>query len=143
KCIHDAYGEMPVVSISNSQRAPLPRLKWVGTIYHGIPSNLYEFNPDPDNYLVFVGRIAPEKRVDRAIQIAAMSGYKLKIVAKIDPQDQDYYLSDIEPLLRRFPMVEFVGEANDADKQALMGNAKALLFPIEWNEPFGLVLIEA
>jgi glycosyltransferase involved in cell wall biosynthesis len=115
----------------------------VGTVYHGLPHGLLRFTAHPSgNYLAFVGRIAPEKRVDRAIKIASSVGLPLKIAAKVDRADEAYFRSEIEPLLRR-PGVEFVGEINDRQKTSFLGNALALLFPIDWPEPFGLVMIEA
>jgi glycosyltransferase involved in cell wall biosynthesis len=136
------YSEMPVVSISDSQREPLSWLNWCGTVYHGIPKSLYEFSETPGEYLAFLGRICPEKRLDRAIEIAEKTGRTLKIAAKVDPVDQEYFSKNIEPLLNR-PFIEFVGEIGESDKGEFLGNAAALLFPIDWPEPFGLVMIEA
>ncbi len=137
------FDPVPLVSISESQRAPLPGAHWLGTIHHGLPTDLYRFQPSPSEYLAFVGRISPEKRLDRAIAIATTLGLHLKVAAKIDVVDQAYYHATIEPLLRDNPLVEFIGEVDDAGKQELLGNALALLFPIDWPEPFGLVMIEA
>jgi glycosyltransferase involved in cell wall biosynthesis len=139
--LYREYREMPVVSISNSQRRPLPWLHWLGTAYHGIPANLYQLNERPGDYLAFLGRISPEKRVDRAIRIAERVGIPLKIAAKIDKQDMEYYES-VKKLLKR-PHVEYVGELGETEKHEFLGKALALLFPIDWPEPFGLVLIEA
>jgi glycosyltransferase involved in cell wall biosynthesis len=139
------YGEFtdpPVVSISNAQRAPLPGLNWQGTVYHGLPEALYTFRPEPGTYLAFLGRIAPEKRVDRAIAIARRLGMTLKIAAKVDPVDRAYFEAVVAPLLRE-PHVEFVGEIGEGEKDVFLGQAYALLFPIEWPEPFGLVMTEA
>jgi len=136
------FSEMPVVSISDSQRAPLSWLNWCGTVYHGLPEDLYDFIEKPDDYLAFLGRICPEKGVDRAIEIAEKTGRKLKIAAKIDPADQEYFSNEIEPLLDR-PFIEFVGEIGEEEKGEFLGKAAALLFPIEWPEPFGLVMIES
>ncbi len=139
--LYREYREMPVVSISNSQRLPLPWLHWLGTVYHGIPPNLYRLHQRPGQYLAFLGRISPEKRVDRAIRIAERVGVPLKIAAKVDKQDLDYYES-LKKLLKR-PHVEYVGELGETEKHEFLGNALALLFPIDWPEPFGLVMIEA
>jgi Glycosyltransferase len=133
---------MPVISISNGQREPLPWANWQATVYHGLPADIYRFHPEPGSYLAFLGRISPEKRVDRAIEIAKQVGMPLKIAAKIDRVDQDYFESEIAPLLSN-SLVEFVGEIDDDEKDEFLGNAYALLFPIDWPEPFGLVMIEA
>jgi glycosyltransferase involved in cell wall biosynthesis len=133
---------MPVVSISDAQRAPLPEAHWVGTVHHGLPTDLLDFHPEPGTYLAFLGRISPEKRVDRAIAIATACGLPLRIAAKVDPVDRNYFERDIQPLLDN-PLIEFIGEIDEAQKNELLGHAKALLFPIDWPEPFGLVMIEA
>lgn len=140
-----AFPDSPLISISNAQRAPMPPVRWLRTIPHGLPRDLYPFQPRPsaDPYLAFLGRISPEKRPDRAIQIATRAGLPLRIAAKIDAADQEYWDQKIEPLVRGNPLVEFVGEIGDADKGAFLGGAQALLFPIDWPEPFGLVMIEA
>jgi len=139
-----AYPLVPLVSISDDQRAPLPWANWQATVYHGLPRGLHTFRPDPGEYLLFIGRISPEKRLDRAIEIARRSGRNLKVAAKIYDEDRGYYQSAIEPLLRESQsFVEFVGEVGGKDKDELIGNAHALLFPIDWPEPFGLVMIEA
>jgi glycosyltransferase involved in cell wall biosynthesis len=140
--LHREYREQWVVSISEAQRAPLPWLRWAGTVHHGLPRDLYEFQATPGRYLAFLGRISPEKRVDRAIEIAARSGLPLKIAAKVDPADAAYFRDVIRPLLDH-PLVEFIGEVTDRDKGALLGGAAALLFPIDWPEPFGIAMIEA
>ncbi len=140
--LYQEFKDVPLVSISNSQRAPLGKVNWAGTVYHGLPENLLAFHPRPGKYLAFLGRISLEKRVDRAIHIAAQAQRPLKIAAKIDPHDQLYYENTIQPLLST-PGIEFVGEISDSQKSDFLGNAAALLFPIDWPEPFGLVLIEA
>jgi len=140
--LYQEFGDMPVVSISDAQRRPLPKARWVETVYHGLPPDLYAYRSGPGDYLAFLGRISPEKRVDRAIEIAEQSGLPLKIAAKVDPVDQDYFEETIRPLLAA-PHVEFLGEIGEAEKEFFLGNARALLFPIDWPEPFGLVLIEA
>jgi len=140
--LYREYGDMPVVSISNSQREPLPQANWQATIHHGLPPDLYRFRERPGRYFAFLGRISPEKRVDRAIEIAARIGMPLKIAAKVDSVDREYFSERIEPLLRA-PHVEYVGEIGEGEKDDLLGNAYALLFPIDWPEPFGLVMIEA
>ncbi|RNF83303.1 glycosyltransferase family 4 protein [Montanilutibacter psychrotolerans] len=137
------WSRYPLVSISNHQRRPLRQARWVGTVYHGIPGDLYPFVAEPNGgYLAFLGRISPEKRVDRAIEIARRSGYPIKIAAKVDQADREYFHETIEPLLDS-PGVEFIGEIGDAQKGEFLGQAAALLFPIDWPEPFGLVMIEA
>ncbi len=140
--LYQEFAEMPVVSISNAQRAPLPFVNWVATVYHGLPKDLFRFYARPGDYLAFLGRISPEKRPDRAIKIAEMVGMKLLIAAKIDEADRDYFEQVIRPLLKS-PWVEFIGEIGDQEKNEFLGKAYALLFPIDWPEPFGLVMIEA
>jgi glycosyltransferase involved in cell wall biosynthesis len=137
------FPEMPLVSISQAQRAPMPPgVNWLATVYHGLPPTTCPFNADGGDYLAFLGRISPEKRPDRAIEIAKHAGIRLKIAAKVDPADQSYFEAVIEPLLDH-PLIEFVGEIDDGAKAAFLGHALALLFPIDWPEPFGLVMIEA
>ena len=139
------YGEfcdLPLVSVSDAQRAPLEGLNWVGTVYHGLKSDDLLFHPGPGSYLAFLGRIAREKRVDRAIAIAKACGWPLRIAAKVDPSDEIYFKTEIEPLLDH-PLIEFIGEINESQKSDFLGHARALLFPIDWPEPFGLVMIEA
>jgi glycosyltransferase involved in cell wall biosynthesis len=139
----NTFPNAPVISISNSQRMPLPQAGWLDTIYHGLPEHLLTpQTPAKPEYLAFLGRICPEKRADTAIKIAAQSGLPLKIAAKVDKVDQEYFKTVIEPLLKDAD-VEFIGEINEAQKPAFLGGAKALLFPIDWSEPFGLVMIEA
>jgi glycosyltransferase involved in cell wall biosynthesis len=140
--VYDEFGDVPVVSISDSQRIPLPQANWVSTIHHGIPASLLQFTPRPEGYFAFVGRISPEKRADRAIAIATSLGIPIKIAAKVDKADQVYFDDHIVGLLDH-PLVEFIGEIGDAEKSAFLGQARALLFPIDWPEPFGLVMIEA
>lgn len=142
QAIYNTFDQQPVVSISDHQRLPLPQANWVGTVYHGMPQDQYIFNPDKGQYLAFLGRISPEKRVDRAIKIAIANNKRIKIAAKIDKVDRAYYEREIEPLMQN-PLVEFIGEINDEEKCGFLGNAEALLFPIDWPEPFGLVMIEA
>jgi glycosyltransferase involved in cell wall biosynthesis len=132
-----------VVSISDDQRAPLPWLNWQSTIYHGLPNRLLRFHPGKGKYLAFLGRISPEKRPDRAIELAQRTGFPLKIAAKVDRADKDYYEAKIKPLLKNNPVVEYIGEIGEADKDRFLGDAAGLLFPIDWPEPFGLVMIEA
>jgi glycosyltransferase involved in cell wall biosynthesis len=136
------FGDMPLVSISDAQRAPVPWASWQATVHHGLPRDLFHFHRGPGRYLAFLGRMSPEKRPDRAIEIAKRLGLPLKMAAKVDRADQDYFESQIRPLLRH-PLVEFVGEIGEHEKDAFLGEAIALLFPIDWPEPFGLVMIEA
>lgn len=140
--LYQEFRDMPVISISNGQREPLPWANWQATIYHGLPAGRYRFRAQSGSYLAFLGRVSPEKRVDRAIEIATQVGMPLKIAAKIDHVDKDYFDQVIAPLLRN-PLVEFVGEISEREKDEFLGNAYALLFPIDWPEPFGLVMIEA
>jgi glycosyltransferase involved in cell wall biosynthesis len=136
------FEDLPVISISDAQRLPFPHLNWKATIYHGLPLDMFQPVSAAGDYLLFLGRIAPEKGPTRAIQIARRAGRKLIIAAKVDPSDRDYYEAKVRPLIDG-RNVEFVGEIGDHDKQELVGHAFALLFPIEWPEPFGIVLIEA
>ncbi len=135
------YSDMPLISISKSQRKPLRRANWIGTIHHGLPLGLYRGREVAGSYLAFLGRISPEKRVDRAIEIAVRSGIPLKIAAKIDKADRDYFNS-ISHLFAD-PLVDYIGEIGEAEKEDFLAGAQALLFPIDWPEPFGLVTIEA
>jgi len=142
----DAYSTFesaPFVSISDSQRKPIPNLNWVRTVLHGMPADLLKPLPVKQEYAAFLGRISPEKGVDRAIRIAGKAGMKLKIAAKVDNADKEYYDTLIKPLIHNNPNVEFIGEINDAQKPAFLSAAQALIFPIDWPEPFGLVMIEA
>ncbi len=141
--IYYAFPHMPRISISDDQRRPVPtHVNWLGTIYHGLPSSSCPHNPAGGDYLAFLGRIAPEKRPDRAIEIAIRSGMPLKIAAKVDKVDEEYFKEKIKPLLDH-PLIEFIGEIDEHQKGDFLGNALALLFPIDWPEPFGLVMIEA
>lgn len=140
--LYKQFNDIPLVSISDTQRAPLPWANWHATVYHGLPSDLYDFGPTPDDYCVFLGRIAREKRPDRAIDIAVRAGMPIVIAAKIDPADAAYFETSIRPLLAH-PLVRFIGEVGEAEKRQLLANARALLFPIDWPEPFGLVMIES
>lgn len=144
KPFYAAFPEIPLVSISDSQRRPMPAVNWTATIPHGLPCDLLPFSPrSRGDYLAFLGRISPEKRPDRAIDIAARAGLPLKIAAKVDKADRAYWDMVIAPLVARHDNVEFIGEIGEAEKASFLGNARALLFPIDWPEPFGLVMIEA
>jgi len=140
--LYREFRDMPVVSISDAQRKPLPWANWQATVHHGLPHSLYAFQPKRGDYLAFLGRISPEKRGDRAIEIAREVGMPIRIAAKVDRADREYFESVVRPLLAD-PLVEFVGEIGEREKQDFLGNAFALLFPIDWPEPFGLVVIEA
>jgi glycosyltransferase involved in cell wall biosynthesis len=142
--VYRQFRTVPLVSISNAQRAPLDPLgvQWAGTVYHGLPVERYAFAPADRGYLAFLGRLAPEKQPELAIEIARRVGLPLKIAAKVDAVDQEYFDRVVAPLLDD-PLVEFLGEIGDDDKSAFLGGARALLFPIDWPEPFGLVMIEA
>lgn len=141
--LYSGFTEMPLVSISDAQRLPMPEMEHLVTIPHGLPRELLELTSKPrGGYLAFIGRISPEKRVDRAIRIATSAGMPIKIAAKIDQVDQEYFQTEIAPLLEH-PLVEFMGEIDERRKQSFLGEARALLFPIDWPEPFGLVMIEA
>jgi glycosyltransferase involved in cell wall biosynthesis len=140
--LYDQFPDMPVVSISDAQRKPLPQANFIGTVLHGLPMDLLPFSPTPADYLLFMGRVSPEKRPDRAVDIARALNLPLRVAAKIAKHDQHYYEREIAPLFRD-PLVTFQGEVADADKAALVGGARVLLFPIDWPEPFGLVMIEA
>jgi len=138
-----AFRDLPLASISNNQRRYLGNAYWLDTVYHGIPRDLLPLRLNPDGYLAFLGRISPEKRPDLAIEIAARSGVPLKIAAKVDRADQVYWETKIRPMVDDNPNVEFLGEIGERDKADFLGGAAALLFPIDWPEPFGLVMIEA
>jgi glycosyltransferase involved in cell wall biosynthesis len=140
--IFGRHRDAPLVSISDAQRTPLPQQNWQGTVYHGFPPELYRLQPRGGDYLAFLGRTSPEKGLDAAIEIAGRAGCKLRVAAKIERADLEYFTDRLEPLLRQ-PHVEFVGEIAERDKQAFLGNARALLFPIDWPEPFGMVMVEA
>ena len=147
KDLPEAYARWPrypLVSVSDAQRGPLPDANWLATVHHGLPACLHAFSEAPrDPYLAFLGRICPEKRLDRAIAVARRTGLRLRVAAKVDAVDRAYFREAIEPLLRDEPLVEFLGEIGDDEKAAFLGNASALLFPVDWPEPFGLVMIEA
>ncbi|MGO4403423.1 glycosyltransferase family 4 protein [Bosea sp. RAF48] len=141
--VYQAFPRMPLISISQGQRKPMPAaVNWLATVHHGLGPGLCPFDARGGDYLAFLGRITPEKRPDRAIEIAKRAGMALKIAAKVDSVDEDYFRKRIEPLLDD-PSIEFLGEIDEAQKSALLGGARALLFPIDWPEPFGLVMIEA
>ncbi len=142
--LFEEYPEMPLVSISDDQRRPMPSANWRATIHHGLPRDLHTFQPNRGSYLAFLGRISPEKRLDRAIAIALRAGMRLKVAAKIYPEERGYFHETVEPMLRKSrSWVEFIGEVGGQEKDEFLGNAHALLFPIDWPEPFGLVMIEA
>ncbi len=140
--IYRQFPGMPVVSISNAQRAPLPFARWQATVYHGLPLDLLRPAENPGSYLAFLGRIAPEKRVDLAIEIAKRAGIPLRIAAKVDAADREYFAERIKPLLDH-ALIEYIGEIGERDKSEFLGGARALLFPIDWPEPFGLAMIES
>jgi glycosyltransferase involved in cell wall biosynthesis len=136
------FREMPLVSISDSQRGPLSRAHWLATVHHGIPKDLYEFHEKPGSTLAFLGRVSPEKGCDQAIEIARQAGMTLRIAAKVDLADREFFDQVIRPRLKE-PGIEFLGEIGEKEKRTLLGEARALLFPIQWPEPFGLVMIES
>jgi len=140
--LYKEFNDIPVISISYNQRKPIANANWTTNVYHGLPYDLLGFNPVGGEYLAWVGRISPEKRVDRAIEISIKCNMPLKIAAKVDKVDYQYYINEIKPKLNH-PLIEFIGEIGDDKKSDFIGNAKALLFPIDWPEPFGLVMIEA
>ena len=140
--LYDEFAEMPLVSISDDQRIPLPQANFVATVYHGMPLDELLPNLQPDDYLAFLGRTSPEKRADRAIEVARRANMPLRIAAKVDEQDREYFEREIEPLLEQ-DHVDFIGEIGPEEKNEFLGHARALLFPIDWNEPFGLAMIEA
>jgi glycosyltransferase involved in cell wall biosynthesis len=138
------FPRVPVVSISDSQRRPVPWANWQGTVHHGLPPHEFEFQPAPGSYLLFLGRMMPEKRPDLAVEIARRSGMQLKMAAKIHPGERDYFRDRIAPLLQRSAgFVDYLGEVGGFERRQLLANARALLLPIEWEEPFGMVMIEA
>lgn len=136
------FAKLPFVSISDAQRKPMPWLTWAKTVYHGLPPDAFPYQKGPGNYLAFLGRTSPEKRLDRAIAIAARAGMPLKVAAKVDSADRAYFDAKLRPLLAQ-SHVEFLGEIQEREKKEFLGNAQALLFPIDWPEPFGLAMIEA
>jgi glycosyltransferase involved in cell wall biosynthesis len=141
--IYRAFPHMPLVSISDHQRRPVPPVNWCGTVYHGLPEAMLKEGRGQGGYLAFLGRICADKGILPAIEIARRAGMKLKVAAKVDPADQKYFNQDVKPVLDASPHVEFIGEINDSQKQEFLGNAAALLFPISWPEPFGLVMIDS
>jgi len=140
--LYSEFRDLPNVSISDHQRKPMPWMNWVSTVYHGLPEGAYRFHESPGEYFAFLGRISPEKRVDRAIDIAKRVGVPLKIAAKVDALDVDYFESTIHPLLDH-ELIEYIGEIGEGEKTEFLGHAGALIFPIDWPEPFGLVMIES
>ena len=140
--VFDTFPNIPAISISDAQRLPVPQAGWIRTVYHGMPDQLLTPRPAKPSYLAVLGRIAPEKRVDRAITIALRAGLPLKIAAKVDKTDREYFETEIRPLLAQ-PGIEFIGEISDEQKSDFLSGALALLMPIDWPEPFGLVMIEA
>jgi len=142
KPLFDEFPDMPVISIANHQREPLPMAHWTDTVYNGIPVDLYDFQAEGGDYLAFLGRMSPEKGAEAAIEIALRAEMPLKMAAKIDVVDREYFETRIRPRLSH-PLIEFIGEVDEQGKNELLGGAKALLFPIAWPEPFGLVMIEA
>jgi glycosyltransferase involved in cell wall biosynthesis len=141
--VFNTFSRLPVISISNTQRRPVPQANWVQTIHHGLPENLLTPQPVTPSYLAVLGRIAPEKGVDRAIKIATRCGIPLKIAAKVDRADEEYYDELIKPMIKSNPLVDFIGEISDREKPDFLSGAIGLLVPIDWPEPFGLVMIEA
>jgi glycosyltransferase involved in cell wall biosynthesis len=140
--LYDEYRDMPLVSISNAQRRPVRFANWQATVYHGLPEDLFRFHEKPGDYLAFLGRVSPEKGLDRAIEIAKRAGVRLKVAAKVDRADREFFEAVIKPMMRD-PLVEFIGEIGGKEKEEFLGRALAVLFPIDWPEPFGLVMIEA
>jgi glycosyltransferase involved in cell wall biosynthesis len=140
--VFDEFAELPLVSISQAQLRPIPSANWQSTIHHGLPQALYSLHPEPGKYLAFLGRISPEKGADHAIEIAKRVGIPIRIAAKVDPADRDYFTTLIDPLLDH-PLVEYLGEITDKEKDDFLGNALAAICPYDWPEPFGLVFIEA
>ena len=143
QALFEEYADVPLVSISDDQRRPIPSANWQATVYHGIPRDLHTFREGPGVYLAFLGRLSPEKGIEHAVEIARQAGMPLRVAAKIYPEERPYFEQVVDPMFRASPWVEFVGEVGGAAKDAFLGNAHALLFPIEWAEPFGLVMIEA
>ncbi|MDG4898708.1 glycosyltransferase family 4 protein [Mesorhizobium sp. WSM4976] len=141
--LYAMFNDLPLVSISDDQRRPMPPVNWLGTVYHGLPNDILPFRPKASGYLAFLGRISPEKGPEAAIEIAARAGMPLKIAAKIDAVDRSFWSDRVEPQVLRHSNVEFIGEIDERKKAEFLGNAAALLFPIDWPEPFGLVTIEA
>ena len=142
RAVYRQFSDMPLVSISNAQRKPLPMASWRATVYHGLPDDLYSFEERPGKYLAFIGRISPEKGLDRAIEAAIRTGTPIRIAAKVDKVDREYFEATIKPMLDH-PLVEYIGEISEREKQEFLGGAYALMFLIDWPEPFGLAMIEA
>ncbi|MEX0929071.1 MAG: glycosyltransferase family 4 protein [Balneolales bacterium] len=142
KELYRVFDDIPVISISNAQRKPQPHINWVSTVYHGFPEHLYTYYPGEGEYLAFIGRLSPVKRVDRAIKIAKRTGIRLKIAGNVNPEDETYFNNHIAWQLDD-PLVEFIGEVGDDQKGEFLGKARAMLFPIDWPEPFGMVMVEA
>lgn len=140
--LYKEFDDIPLVSISKSQRTPVWFANWQGNVYHGLPVNHYKFNPNGGNYLSFIGRISPEKRVDRAIEIAIGANIPIRIAAKVDKADKEYYEAKIKPMLSH-PLVEFLGEVGEQEKEQILGNSLGFIYAIDWPEPFGLGMIEA
>ncbi|HEX4594169.1 MAG TPA: glycosyltransferase family 4 protein [Bryobacteraceae bacterium] len=140
--LYRQFPDMPLVSISNSQRKPIPLASWRATVYHGLPDDLYSFEERPGKYLAFIGRISPEKGLDRSIQAAIQAGMPIRIAAKVDKVDRAYFETAIKPMLDH-PLVDYIGEIGEREKQEFLGGAYALMFLIDWPEPFGLAMIEA
>jgi glycosyltransferase involved in cell wall biosynthesis len=135
--------DAPLVSISNNQRSPIPQANWCGTVYHGLPRDAFAFQETPGTYLAYLGRMSPEKRVDRAIEIANRAGMPLKIAAKIYPEERHYFDEVLAPMIQGSSLIEYIGEIGHQERNHLLAGSAAFLFPIEWPEPFGLVMIEA
>ncbi|ADL02001.1 glycosyltransferase family 4 protein [Brevundimonas subvibrioides] len=141
--VYERWPQFGLISISDDQRRPLAFANWKATVHHGMPAEQYIYSPKSQGYLAFLGRISPEKRPDRAIEIATKLGKRLKMAAKVDAADRVYFETKIKPLIDGNPLIEFIGEIGDHQKSEFLGGAEALLFPIDWPEPFGLVMIEA
>jgi glycosyltransferase involved in cell wall biosynthesis len=141
--LFEEFSDVPLVSISNDQRRPVPWASWQATVYHGLPRDLHTFRAHSGDHLAFLGRMCPDKGVEEAIEIARRAGKRLRLAAKIDDEERPYYEQVIEPLLKKSPWVEFVGTVGGEEKDRFLGEAQAVLFPINWPEPFGLVMIEA
>jgi glycosyltransferase involved in cell wall biosynthesis len=142
EALYREFSEQPLVSISNAQRAPMAGANWIATVYHGLPAHIHTVTETPGQYLAFLGRIAPEKGIERAIEIARRSEIPLKIAAKIDRSDQEYFDTEVACLIEG-SLIDFIGEITEVEKTRFLGDAIALLFPIDWPEPFGLTMIEA
>jgi glycosyltransferase involved in cell wall biosynthesis len=141
--LYRAFPRMPLVSISDHQRPPMPGVNWRGTVHHGMPKDLFRLGAGQGGYLAFLGRICADKGILPAIEISRLAGMTLKVAAKVDPADEDYFEQQVKPVLRQSPHVDYIGEIDDSRKQQFLGEAAALLFPISWPEPFGLVMIES